>query len=124
MRFAGILLAGLMLSGCAWFKSKPPGNPSNPPTNSTNAPVAKGNKLIVTPDTARVGKVVQMNEHGRFVIVNFPVGALPAVEQQLNVYRNGLKVGEVRISGPQSDDNTVGDIIQGEANVGDEVRVN
>jgi hypothetical protein len=124
MRFTGILLAGLMLTGCALFKSKPPKFPPNPPEPGTNAPVTSNKKLIVTPDTGQVGKVVQVNAHGQFVIVNFPVGGLPAIEQQLNVYRSGLKVGEVRISGPQSDDNTVGDIIQGEANLGDEVRAN
>ena len=123
MRLVGILLAGLLFAGCTWFKSKPPKTDPRYP-DTTNAPVTTPKKLIVTPDTAQVGKVVQVNLRGRFAIMNFPVGGLPAIERQMNIYRNGLKVGEVRISGPQSDDNTVGDIITGEAIVGDEVRAN
>ena len=38
------------------------------------------------------------------------------------VYRDGLKVGEVKISGPTRDNNTVADLISGVANKGDEVR--
>ena len=33
-----------------------------------------------------------------------------------------LKVGEVKITGPQRDDHIVGDLTTGEAQVGDEVR--
>jgi hypothetical protein len=40
----------------------------------------------------------------------------------MNVYRRGLKVGEVKVTGPQRDDNIVADITAGEAAVGDEVR--
>jgi hypothetical protein len=43
---------------------------------------------------------------------------------RLNVYRHGLKVGEVKITGPQQEDNTVGDIASGEVEVGDELRGN
>lgn len=121
MRFVWILLAGMLFAGCALFHSGPPKTSS---AQSTNAPAAGGKKLIVTPDTVKAGKVVQVNERERFAILNFPVGGLPPLEQLLNVYRSGLKVGEIRISGPQSEDNTVGDIIQGEAKVGDEVRSN
>lgn len=38
------------------------------------------------------------------------------------VYRDGLKVGEVKITGPTRDNNTVGDLVSGVANKGDEVR--
>ena len=66
-----------------------------------------------------------MNLGGRFAIMDFPVGELPAIERQMNVYRNGLKVGEIRIQWPAIRWlNTVGDIIVGEALVGDEVRAN
>lgn len=42
--------------------------------------------------------------------------------KRLNVYRNGLKVGELKVTGPQRDNNTVADIVAGECQVGDEVR--
>lgn len=124
MRFVWILLAGMLLGGCAWFRSGSSKTSGAQPPGGANTSAANGKKLIVTPDTVKTGKVVQVNEREKFAILNFPVGGLPPLEQLLNVYRSGLKVGEIRISGPQSEDNTVGDIIQGEAKVGDEVRSN
>jgi hypothetical protein len=44
------------------------------------------------------------------------------VEQQLGLFRRGLKVGEVKVTGPQLDENTVADIVAGDSEVGDEVR--
>jgi hypothetical protein len=87
-------------------------NPANPP-----AP-----KLIVTPETGLSGKVVRFNAVGRFVVLTFPIGHLPARDQPLNVYRLGLKVGEVKTTGFQNDDSIVADIVSGDAAVGDEVR--
>ena len=76
----------------------------------------------MTPDTQLVGKVSRANQDGRFVVMTFPIGHLPTLNERLNVYRRGLKVGEVRVTGPQLDDNVVGDITAGEAQPGDEVR--
>jgi hypothetical protein len=78
--------------------------------------------LIVTPEAALQGKVLRTNPAGKFVVLNFPVGHLPSLEQRLSVYRLGLKVGEVKVTGPQLDDNIVGDVVAGEAGVGDVVR--
>ncbi len=88
------------------------------------ASAAAGGKqgLIVTPETRLLGKVVRVNASGRFVVLNFPIGHLPALEQRLNVYHLGLKVGEVRVTGPQLDDNVVADLVAGNATAGDEVR--
>ena len=77
---------------------------------------------IVMPDTTLVGKVVSVNTTLRFAVLNFPVGRMAQVGQVLNVYRNDLKVGEVKVSGPQRDDNIVADISTGEAQAGDEVK--
>ena len=79
-------------------------------------------KLIVTPETGLSGKVVKVNTSGRFVVLNFPIGHLPALDQRLVVYHQGLKVADVKISGPQLDDNIVGDLVAGTAEVGDDVR--
>ena len=51
-----------------------------------------------------------VNVDARFVVLNFPVGQMPVVGRRLNVYRNGLKVGELSVTGPQKEDNTVADI--------------
>jgi hypothetical protein len=112
-----------MLTGCGLFghkHSKP-----NPDVKSTQ-PVEKKphDKLIVTPETMLVGKVVRVNSVARFAVLNFPIGSLPGIGRQLNAYRQGLKVGEIKITGPQQDDNTVGDIVNGEVQVGDELRGN
>jgi hypothetical protein len=77
---------------------------------------------IVTPSNAMVGKIIRVNLDGRFVVLNFPIGQMPAVDQRLNVYRGGLKVAEVKATGPQRDDNIVADIVVGDCRVGDEVK--
>ena len=59
---------------------------------------------------------------GRFVVLNFPVGQMPKMDQTLFLYRAGLKVAEVKVTGPQSDNNTVADLVTGDAQTGDEVR--
>jgi len=79
-------------------------------------------KLIVTPGNSLVGKVAFVNTTARFVVLNFPIGHLPAIEQHLNVYRSGLKVGEVKVTGPQYDDNVVADLLAGDSEIGDQVR--
>ena len=81
-----------------------------------------GTKPIVKASTALTGKVVSFNTVGRFAVLNFPVLRMPAIDQVLFVYREGLKVGEVKITGPQREDNIVADITAGEVKTGDEVR--
>jgi hypothetical protein len=83
---------------------------------------ASDQKLIVTPQEGLEGKIAWVNSNLRFVVITFPVGQMPALDQRLNVYRRGLKVGEVRITGPQRDDSIVGDLVTGEAGTGDAIR--
>jgi hypothetical protein len=63
-----------------------------------------------------------VNMEGRFVVISFPPGPVPQPGQRLNVNHAGLKVGVVQVTGPQRDYDTVGDLIEGEANVGDEAK--
>jgi hypothetical protein len=79
-------------------------------------------KVVVTPENALVGRVATVNGVARFVVLTFPPGRLPALDQRLNLYRKGLKVGEVKVTGPQTDENIVADIVAGDAEVADEVR--
>jgi hypothetical protein len=76
----------------------------------------------MTPDNVLVGKVARVNVDGRFVVMTFPIGHLPGLDQKLSIYRRGLKIGEVRVTGPQLDDSVVGDLATGDARAGDEVR--
>jgi len=91
-----------------------------PPPRSSETP--KNTKLLVTPEKGLAGKVVSFNAAGRFVVLNFPVGHLPDLDQQLSVYRQGLKVGEVKTTNLRNDDYVVADVVAGEAAAGDQVR--
>jgi hypothetical protein len=78
----------------------------------------------VTPAAQVQGRVASVNPKARYVVLSFPIGALPALEQRMQVYRSGLKVGEIKITGPHRDFNIAADILTGECQVGDEVREN
>jgi|SRR5215471_2925947 len=118
MRFVAVLAGVLVISGCAGKRNAQPQGPDHARTGTTSP----SQKLVVTPATALVGKVVQVNTAGRFVVLNFPLGRLPALEQRMNLYRGGLKVGEVKITGPQDDDNIVADLLTGDSVAGDQAR--
>jgi len=110
--FVAAALVVLFLNGCTTLTTSA--------TSSDPAPTPA--MTIVTPDQVLAGKVARVNEAGRFVVLEFPVSHLPTVGQTLFVYRAGLKVAEVKITGPQRDDHTVADLTTGETQPGDEVR--
>jgi len=105
-----LLMAGILVSSCASHKPK------------TSASAPKASTTIITPDTSLAGRVISFNEAGRFVVVSFPVGRMPAMGKSLFLYRGGLKTAEVKITGPQRDTNIVADVVTGDAQAGDEVR--
>ena len=107
-----VLLLALAGGGCAWLPKAP--HPAKPAPTVANP--------IVTPDFSLAAKVVSVNTVGRFVVLSFPASQMPKVEQTMFLYRGGLKVAEVRVTGPQSENNTVADLTSGEAQVGDTVR--
>ncbi len=128
MRLSVSLVLVALLSGCSlWpWQNKSEAPVAAKSTPATNAVVAEKNgkdKLIVTPETLPVGKVVRVNETARFAVLNFPIGNMPQPQQMMNVYRRGLKVGEVKVTALRQDNNTVADIVKGEAQIGDEIRV-
>jgi len=98
-------------------------SPKADPPPFTPLPVnAATSKLIVEPGEGIDGKVELVDAQGRFAVLNFPLGQMPATGNSLNAYRHGVKVGEVTITGPQRDDNTVADVISGDLKTGDSVR--
>jgi hypothetical protein len=103
-----VLVAACSLTGCALFRHKP-------------APKAAAQN-IVTPDAALAAKVISVNTVGRFVVLNFPSADMPKLQQTLFLYRAGLKTAEVKVTGPQSENNIVADLVSGEAQAGDTVR--
>ena len=102
-----LAMAALLACGCLHHR----------PAHAAAAP-----SLIVTPDESLTARVLVYNSEARYVVLSFPVGRMPRQEQGLFLYRNGIKVGEVRVNGPQRDNNVAADLITGEAQVGDEVR--
>lgn len=98
----------LAVTGC-FFHRKP-------------ATSAKSNAPVVTPDFKATGKIVVFNDQARFAIVNFPFGTIPKADQRLTVYRKGLKVGELRSTAQQKDNNVVADLMTGTAQKDDDVR--
>jgi hypothetical protein len=109
-----LVIAGMLASGCLHHR---PARPASPATPAAVAP-----QPIVTPDNSLTARVVSYNTSGRFVVLSFPVGQMPKADQSLFLYRDGMKVGEVKITGPQRENNIVADLVTGEAQVGDEVR--
>ena len=107
-----ILLVAVLAGGCVWHRSAKSAKPQKKPV----APA------IVTPDNSLSAKVISYNSVGRFVVLSYPAGQVPKMDRLVSLYRNGLKVAEARITGPQSDNNIVADLITGDAQVGDEVR--
>jgi hypothetical protein len=126
MRSVGfaLALAGLLAaSGCAGNRNvaSAPGASFTPAPGVTTIGLQDG-RPIVTPETGLVGRVALINPQARFAVLTFPIGHMAADEQQLCVYRNGLKVGELKATAMRSDLNLVADIVAGEVAVGDEVR--
>jgi hypothetical protein len=103
----------LMLPGCAWMQHK---------HSARTRPAPAGSQLIVAPDESLAAKVIRVNPVGRFVVLNFPEGQMPKLEQPLFLYRGGLKVAEVKAVGPQQETSIVADIVSGEPQVGDTAR--
>ena len=110
-----LLLVAMLANGCAFFHHPAEAAKKSPAARETTP-------AIVTPDNSLTARVVSYNSAGRFVVLAFPVGKMPRLEQGLFLYRNGMKVGEVKVTGPQRDNNIVADLVNGEAQVGDEVR--
>ena len=123
--FLMILPCALVLAGCA--EQKPADPPVTPPARAGAAGGARPNGHDEPGADRHAGERPRRQggpgQHAaRFVVLNFPLGKMAAVEQRLNLYRRGLKVGEVKVTGPQREDNTVADLVAGEAEVGDEAR--
>jgi hypothetical protein len=100
--------AALLLTGCAHSKT-PPSDQKSPPPHT-----------YITPHLAMGGRVEMVNPEGRYVVLSFPQGHVPPPGQHWRINHHGLAVGRVTIAGPQRDMNTVADLVEGEASVGDE----
>jgi hypothetical protein len=126
-----LILGGLLLAGCKHAepsdKARPAGAAKSP-VEQKGMPAAVDVKKPVastpraTPVNESAGKVASVNTNLRFVVIDFGLNALPQAEQRLNVYREGQKVGEVKVSSQARNNIVAADITAGEARVGDEIR--
>ena len=105
------------MAGCLGRKSN-----GQPVVAEPRQPDGRTN-LVITPIPSAVARVVSVNAAAKFAVLSFPVGQLPAVDTRLSVFHEGRKSGELKVSGPQEDTFTVGDITAGSVQVGDEVRL-
>ena len=95
MRLSMILVVlALGFAGCARRQAEAKFSGLEPrSTGSAPARAGQGSKLIVTPETVLAGSVIRVNGSARFVVLNFPVGHLPAVDQQMALYRQRVETG-------------------------------
>ena len=114
---AAVLMLTFCLSGCSSWSIHKTAAPK-PAKTAALKPAA-----VITPDLSLAAKVVSVNIIGRFVVLNFPADKMPKLQQGMFIYRSGLKVAEVKITGPQDQENNiVADLASGDPKVGDSVR--
>ena len=109
----GWLLLAALTAGCP-KRGPRPGNPSQPTNVSTRvtAPVASELAARIT--------VVQLSH--KFVVIDFGSRLMPTTGTRREVYREGKRVGLVQIAGSVRGRFASADIVEGELEVGDEVR--
>ena len=120
-------VCAVLAGGCAGRKaaSTGPARPAGSPPGSVGAASQTNRSHLIMTSSAEVqGRVASVNPNARYAVISFPIGALPALQQRMQVYRGGLKVAEIKITGPQIEFNIIGDIVDGECQVGDTVRQN
>jgi hypothetical protein len=122
MRLLSLLLpAGLLLAGCAGPPAAQDGSAPGKAKAKSPAPPKPG-APVIEPVAAFTGKIVLVNAPLKYVVIEGVIGRLPPVDQSLNVYRDGQKVGVVVVSNQSRGANFAADISVGDARVGDTVR--
>jgi hypothetical protein len=126
-----LVIGGVCLVGCKHPAPKEPSQPAataKPQTETKGAVPAETRKTTApsparaTPVNEPTGKVASVNSNLRFVVIDFGLNPLPQTDQHLNVYRDGQKVGEVKVSSQARNNIVAADITAGDAKVGDEIR--
>jgi hypothetical protein len=89
-------------------------------------------RMTARPDESGVGpspgqlgppaaRIVSLNSEHDFVVIDFTSRTIPAGGTTVSIYRNGKRVGAVRITEPVRAQFATADIVEGEVHVGDEV---
>jgi hypothetical protein len=114
--FFGALIA-LLTNGCG---SSVRTDKSVSPQAAAAAGTNQSHSVSLGSDLA--GEITSVNLKGQFVVMRFAVGVMPAPGTSLAVYRDNIKVGQVKVTGPHRDTYTVADVLRGECQAGDRVR--
>ena len=130
------LLGGMFLLGCQRTKLGH-ATPEAIPKTKTQPTPARAGGMPPAPATAPanppprvmpaldvVGRVRSLHPTLGFVVIECMVSPLPPAGARMSVYRQGLKVGEVKINAERSSINVAADVVAGTAKPGDEVRSN
>jgi hypothetical protein len=112
---ATIVIACAATSGCFWRKQE------RVSAFTVRTPSAQTN-LVLTPLNASVGRVASVNDQARIAVATFPIGQVPPAGARFAVIQSGRKVGELKMSQETADTLRVGDIVDGTAQPGDELR--
>ena len=114
-----ILSSSFLWAGCGLLNS-----PDAVPARSGAGAPARGaaQSRTLTPVIEPIGHVVVVRSDLRFVVIDFFLSQTPKVDQHLGIYRDGRKVGDVKVSEQNNVSFVAADIVAGEAKVGDEVR--
>lgn len=114
------LLAGALGVGCSTTPDARKASPQTgaSPSDKANPPASPE----ISPVNALSGRVMLVNGPLKYIVAEGPLGRLPAAEQVLYAYRDGQRVGEVRVSQQARGANFTADILQGELRVGDTLR--
>ena len=112
----------LLVTGCFLRHPKAAHNPAPPPQQPQPPVSGPSAKPVIQPDLQLSGQVAMVNSGARFVVITFSGGTVPTIGQRLIIFRNGAKVGEVKVTGPQHENDTVADIISGDPQLHDEIR--
>lgn len=93
----------------------------NPSSGDARISVTNNNRVITLADPW-AGKVALVNPEARFVILDYSLSQMPPIGERLSVFRKGVRVGEVKISGQPQTGYVAADITTGEIRIGDESR--
>jgi hypothetical protein len=126
----------ILLAGCASSDSKTPEGerpavatiPSkggglvreSQPSDAQSKTDSAENATLVLPTSGRIHSV---NPGLQFVVIDYTLGGVPALQSLLPVYRGDQKVGQVRLTGPERNGFVAADVVEGILQTDDEVRV-
>ncbi len=78
--------------------------------------------LVIAPAVSPSGRVAMVNNKARYIVIVFPVGQVPPVNTRMSVFHGEARTGEIRVTGPTTDNLTVADLLSGGALEDDVVR--